>query len=110
MYMQAILVWYHNNNNNKISKNNNNELETMLMDISVDTPKCAPRSMCITQYYSKLYYKTHIKAAYDSAWATECNKPVDEKEKKKAIIAVHNRVTKDAWEAESEAFHTALIA
>jgi hypothetical protein len=108
-YMQAILVWYHNHNN-KISKNNNNELETMLMDISVDTPKCAPRSMRITQYYSKLYYKTRIKAAYNSAWAAEGNKPVDKKAKKKAIIAVRNRVTEDAWEAESEAFRTALIA
>lgn len=73
----------------------------MLLSLSGETPK-PPRSKRMTQYYSKLYYSTRIKVAFDSAWAIEKAKP--DGAGKMSLIAVRNLVTERAWEAEPESF------
>jgi len=78
----------------------------MLLDLSGETLKPL-RSKRITQYYSKLYYNTRIKAAFDAAWALENVKP--DGAGKVSLSVVRNLVTEQAWEAEPESFRKWLI-
>ena len=92
-------MWYHNHSN-KVSKADNAELENMLLDIAGEK-KNAPRTMRITQFYSKHYYSTRVKPAFDIAWANERKKPASDQE---THIAIRNRLTECAWRAESALF------
>lgn len=102
--LQAILSWYHNHNS-KVLKANNGELEQMLLNITGEEPKL-PRTKRMTQYYSKKYYDTQIKSAFDGAMAIEMAKPAEDQ---KSHIAVRTQVTEEAWSAEPEVFKTWLM-
>jgi len=63
--------------------------------------------MCMTQYYSKHYYNTRIKATFETEWAVVLAKP-DPPSDKPSRINVLNSVTSRLWENESGTFKSWL--
>ncbi|KAJ7758478.1 hypothetical protein DFH07DRAFT_958338 [Mycena maculata] len=74
----------------------------------LDPPKpVLPR---ILHYYSRKYYKDHIKARFDERWASVSKVPPQPGKKPVAAITVHNTVIKEAWLAEIEPFKAEVLA
>lgn len=64
-------------------------------------PPIRPR---LLQYYSRNFYHTRVKPRFDEAWEKIVNAPIPEGEKAPAVIKIRNRVTEEAWRAETTAF------
>jgi hypothetical protein len=98
------MAWFHSH----YTKVNNNDpgMDQLFNDITDAIPK-APRRMRMTQYYSKHYYNTRIKATFETEWAVVLAKP-DPPSDKPSRINVLNSVTSRLWENESGTFKSWL--
>lgn len=103
--MQWFFAYHH-----KIVKGSdtNLEMQSLFNELADYAPK-PPRSMRMTQYYSKHYYATRIKAVLEARWLAEQTKPLPDGEKRATRITVTNSVTKELWEGESDTFRKWLV-
>lgn len=75
----------------------------------VDYSPKPPRSMRMTQYYSKHYYSSRIKSVLLARWEEEQTRTLADGEKRSTRITVTNNVTKELWENESDVFKKWLM-
>ncbi|KAJ6557768.1 hypothetical protein B0H19DRAFT_1070382 [Mycena capillaripes] len=100
---EKIGVWYNTTYGRSVKKKKTVSFRKIFNKPELDPP--APVKTCILHYYSRHFYKEHIKSCFATRWATASRLP-----EPPAIVTLRNQVTKEQWDAEPEEFKAEVIA
>ncbi|KAJ7088020.1 hypothetical protein B0H15DRAFT_801079 [Mycena belliarum] len=102
---EKIAVWFRTNcgGGSKKKSGKNVSFKTLFDKPELDPP--APTRARAQHFYSRRYYEERIKPRFEARWAVVSKQP-----NPPAAIVVQNRVTREAWAAESPAFKAEVKA